>query len=77
VQPWYGDETGNSDIFYNDESRVLTHALIESGYLNKSWRNEKPDYHIEVKTTMKSSFEEPFYLSKAQYARVRSHAVLI
>jgi hypothetical protein len=76
LEPWDGDETGNSDIFYNDESRVLTHALIELEYLDKSWRNEKPNYHIEVKTTMKDSFEEPFYLSKAQYARVRSYAVL-
>jgi hypothetical protein len=76
VEPWDGDETGNSDIFYNDESRVLTHALFKSGYLDKSWLDEKPNYHIEVKTTMRGSLEEPFYVSKAQYARVRSNAVL-
>jgi hypothetical protein len=71
LEPWDGAET--SDIFYSDESGVLTTAFIEKGYLEETWRGEKPDYFIEVKTTMSNNFETPFHLSKYQYSRVRFH----
>lgn len=71
LEPWDGAET--SDIFYSDESGVLTTAFIGKGYLEETWRGEKPDYFIEVKTTMSNNFETPFYLNKYQYSRVRFH----
>lgn len=69
LEHWEGAET--SDIFYSDGTGALTTAFIERGYLDETWRDEKPDYYVEVKTTMSNDFETPFYLSKYQYLRVR------
>jgi hypothetical protein len=45
--------------------------LIGKGYLEeREWRGEKPEYFIEVKTTMLNNFGAPFYVSKWQYRRV-------
>jgi hypothetical protein len=71
LEPW-GD-AGPSDIFYSDESGVLTTVFIEKGYLDETWRSEKPDYFIQVETTMSNDLETPFYLSKYQYSLVRFH----
>jgi hypothetical protein len=71
LEPWNGAET--SDIFYSDESGVLTTLFIQKGYLDETWKGEKPEYFIEIKTTMSDNFKTPFYLSKYQYSRVRSH----
>lgn len=64
------DEPETSDIVYSDISGVLTGLLIDRGYLSRDlWENAKPQYFIEVKTTV-SSYDTPFYMSKAQYTRV-------
>ena len=70
LQPWGGEESG--DIFYEDNSNAFTSHLIKTGYLDSQWLSESLEYHIEVKTTMLSNAETPFYMSKYQYARVRA-----
>ncbi|KAN0122902.1 hypothetical protein V8E51_001228 [Hyaloscypha variabilis] len=67
---WNGGET--SDIVYSDESGVLTAILMQKRYLDETWRDEKPDYYIEVKATMSNNFETPFHLNKYQYQRMLS-----
>jgi hypothetical protein len=70
LQSWGGRET--SDIVYSDTSGVLTGLLINRGYLSQDvWKGTKPDYFIEVKASV-SSYDTAFYMSKAQYARVRT-----
>jgi hypothetical protein len=51
---------------------TFTSYLIEKGYLEESWRKERPEYYIEVKTTTSGRLDTPFYMSKHQYARVIS-----
>jgi hypothetical protein len=69
MEPWSGRET--ADITYADCEGVLTRHLIDKGYLSENiWADKKPDYLIEVKTTT-ISCETPFFMSKAQYQRVR------
>lgn len=69
LQAWDGSES--SDLFYSDVSGALTALMIAKGYLEeREWRGERPEYYIEVKTTMSNSVETPFYLSKWQYTRV-------
>lgn len=69
LQPWIGSET--SDITYQDSRSVLTALLIRKGYLDASvWALSDPTYYIEVKTTVRN-FAERFYMSGAQYDRVR------
>ncbi|KAF2791877.1 hypothetical protein K505DRAFT_326545 [Melanomma pulvis-pyrius CBS 109.77] len=65
LEHWEGAET--SDIFYSDGTGALTTVLIDRGYLDETWRDEKPNYYIEVKTTMSNNFETPFHLSRYQY----------
>lgn len=72
LQPWRGGES--DDIFYQDSSNAFTSHLVKTGYLDSQWLSESPEYHIEVKTTMSSNIETPFYMSKYQYARVRASA---
>ncbi|KAM0437020.1 hypothetical protein ACHAQK_007498 [Fusarium lateritium] len=69
LRNWYGTEQG--DLFYDDVAGTFTSYLIEKGYLKDSWRKERPEYYIEVKTTTSSRLDTPFYMSKHQYARVR------
>ncbi|KAK7736974.1 hypothetical protein SLS53_006729 [Cytospora paraplurivora] len=69
MDPWTGRET--SDITYSDENGALTKSLILGDYLDReTWSGRHPKYFIEVKTTQ-SSCETPFFMSKAQYQRVR------
>ena len=65
---WHGAELG--DLYYDDAGGTFTKYLIEGGYLDESWIDEKPEYFIEVKTTTSGRFDTPFYMSKYQYARV-------
>ncbi|KFY37775.1 hypothetical protein V494_04632 [Pseudogymnoascus sp. VKM F-4513 (FW-928)] len=70
---WNGREI--SDIVYSDISGVLTGLLIDKGYLSRDvWKGKKPKYFIEVKTTV-SSCDTPFYMSKAQYAKMRRSVI--
>jgi hypothetical protein len=67
MQAWDGPEA--SDLFYNDVSGGLT--LIGKGYLGKrEWRGEKPEYFIEVETTMLNNFGAASHVSKWQYRKV-------
>ncbi|KAJ4052179.1 hypothetical protein NW756_001612 [Fusarium oxysporum] len=67
---WYGTEQG--DLFFDDVTGTFTSYLIEKGYLEESWRKERPEYYIEVKTTTSGRLDTPFYMSKHQYARMQS-----
>ncbi|EXL91560.1 hypothetical protein NOF04DRAFT_17789 [Fusarium oxysporum II5] len=67
---WYGTEQG--DLFFDDVTGTFTSYLIEKGYLEDSWRKERPEYYIEVKTTTSGRLDTPFYMSKHQYARMQS-----
>ena len=69
---WELPET--SDILYHDVKGVLTQHLLMKGYLSDEWNGRTPNYHIEVKATTMAC-ETAFYMSKAQYARVRTFAV--
>jgi hypothetical protein len=69
LEPWYGREA--ADITYADSEGVFTALLIATGFLDDSWTGAKPNYFLEVKSTT-SQCETPFYVSKAQYDRVRS-----
>ncbi|ROW15001.1 hypothetical protein VPNG_03422 [Cytospora leucostoma] len=71
MDPWTGRET--SDITYSDDNGALTEALILGDYLDReTWSGRKPKYFIEVKATQ-SSCETPFFMSKAQYQRMRDN----
>ncbi|KAM0240802.1 hypothetical protein ACHAP5_007837 [Fusarium lateritium] len=70
LRNWYGTEQG--DLFYDDVAGTFTSYLIEKGYFKDSWRKERPEYYIEVKTTTSSRLDTPFYMSKHQYARMQS-----
>jgi hypothetical protein len=70
LRPWRGGES--DDIVYKDSSNVFTSHLVQMGYLDARWLPERAEYHIEVKTTMSSNMQEPFYMSKPQYERVRT-----
>ena len=67
------DGAAIADIEYLDESRGLTRFLIKKGHLaQRLWDDERPLYHIEVKTTTSSNWQETFYMSKHQEQHVRS-----
>ncbi|KAG6355673.1 hypothetical protein INS49_003636 [Diaporthe citri] len=69
MSPWTGRET--SDITYMDTQGVLTDLLIRNHYLDGDrWTGRTPKYFIEVKTTT-STCDAPFYMSNAQYQRIR------
>ncbi|KAF4914083.1 hypothetical protein CGCF415_v002550 [Colletotrichum fructicola] len=74
MEPWSGRET--SDIVYEDVSKQLTSLFVRQGYLETRWlsRPRGPKYFIEVKTTTLSC-ETAFYMSKAQYQRMRNNLV--
>lgn len=65
---WTERET--ADIVFPDEHGALTHLLIENGYLDYNlWYNQRPEYLIEVKSSLSDKNKE-FYLSSDQYRRV-------
>ncbi|KAI1487736.1 hypothetical protein F5X96DRAFT_681025 [Biscogniauxia mediterranea] len=73
MEPWCGQET--SDITYRDDGDgALTRVLVEKGYLapRDAWAGKRPEYFIEVKTTT-AACDTPFFMSKAQYQRVRDN----
>ncbi|KAG9497442.1 hypothetical protein J7337_010303 [Fusarium musae] len=65
---WYGTEQG--DLFFDDVTGTFTSFLIDKGYLEDSWRKERPEYYIEVKTTTSARLDTPFYMSKHQCSRL-------
>lgn len=65
---WSGIET--SDLEYKDNDGTLTEALIYKGHLRNRWRNRRPKYYIEVKTTP-GPWDMPFFMSNAQYHKMR------
>ncbi|KPM37810.1 hypothetical protein AK830_g8763 [Neonectria ditissima] len=72
MPPWIGKET--SDIVYHDTDRVLTELLVEKGHLQReAWLKKTPRYFIEVKCTT-GKCETPFYISKAQYQKMKDYA---
>lgn len=65
------DRSAIADIEYLDESSMLTKLLIKEGHLAEElWDDKKPMYHIEVKATTSSKWQEPFYMSTAQEQHV-------
>jgi len=67
------DRSAIADIEYLDDSRKLTQFLTQKGHLAQGfWDSERPLYHIEIKTTTSSDWQEPFFMSKAQERHVRT-----
>ncbi|KAK4077822.1 uncharacterized protein Triagg1_3516 [Trichoderma aggressivum f. europaeum] len=65
MQPWHGLET--SDLVYHDNTGTFTKLLIDECYFDASiWKDRRPTYHFEVKTTV-SSCDTRFFVSKKQY----------
>lgn len=70
MQPWHGLET--SDLVYHDSMGTFTKLLIDECYFDASiWKDRRPTYHFEVKTTV-SSCDTRFFVSKKQYKMVRT-----
>ncbi|KAH6672846.1 hypothetical protein B0J14DRAFT_667527 [Halenospora varia] len=68
---WPGRET--PDITYDDRSGVLTAILIAKGYLEEQvWRNARPKYFMEVKTTT-GECGDRLYISSNQYQLMRRY----
>ncbi|EXF75687.1 hypothetical protein CFIO01_04620 [Colletotrichum fioriniae PJ7] len=75
MSPWSGRET--SDIVYQDTSNRLTALFIDKNYLREQPRGSTAGglkYFIEVKTST-AACETPFYMSKAQYQRMRDQVM--
>ena len=69
----YKDRRAIADIEYLDHSGTLTKFLKQKGHLAQGLcDSERPLYHIEIKTTTSSSWQEPFFLSKSQQRHVRT-----
>ena len=67
------DRSAIADIEYLDCSGRLTQFLTQKRHLAQGlWDSEKPLYHIEVKTTTSSNWQEPFFMSKYQERHVRA-----
>lgn len=67
------DRSAIADIEYLDDSCSLTKFLTQKGHLAQGlWDNEKPLYHIEIKTTTSPNWQESFFMSKAQERHVRA-----
>ena len=66
------DQSAVADLEYLDHSRRFTRLLIQKGYLAQWFGDSQPFYHIEVKTTVGSDWQEPFFMSKAQERHVRT-----
>lgn len=67
------DQSAIADIEYLDDSGTLTRFLKEKGHLTQGlWDSERPLYHIEIKTTTCSNWQERFFMSKAQQRHVRT-----
>ena len=67
------DRSAIADIEYLDDSGGLTQFLIQKGHLAQAlWNSGRPFYHIEIKTTTSSDWQEPFFMSKAQERHVRT-----
>ena len=67
------DRSAIADIEFLDDSRRLTQFLTQKGHLAQGlWDSERPLYHIEVKTTTSSDWQEPFFMSKYQERHVRA-----
>lgn len=65
---WNGAET--SDFVFPDDKGTLTDRLIDQGFLDRQqWAGQKPEYYIEVKSTLSQRNRE-FYMSSNQYKRV-------
>lgn len=74
LKPWDGTE--KADIVFEDIQGELTKLLIDRGFLDPAiWREARPKYLIEVKTTTLRS-NTRFFMSKAQFDRVRKHVHL-
>ena len=72
------DRNAIADIEYMDESRKLTRFLTDRGYLApRFFDSDRPLYHFEVKTTVSSDWQEPFFMSKAQERHVKSSTLYV
>ena len=72
----YNDRRAIADIEYMDDSGTLTRFLKQKGHLAQGlWDSERHLYHIEIKTTTSSNWQEPFFMSKAQQRHVRTFAL--
>ena len=69
----YNGRSAIADIEYLDDSGTLTRFLNQKGHLAQGlWDSERPLYHIEIKTTTSSNWQEPFFISKSQQRHVRT-----
>ena len=69
----YNDQSAIADIEYLDDSGTLTRFLKQKGHLTQGlWDSKSTLYHIGIKTTTSSNWQEPFFMSKAQQRHVRA-----
>ena len=67
------DRSAIADIEYLDHSGRFTQFLTQKGHLAPGLcDSERLLYHIEVKTTTSSDWQEPFFMSKHQERHVRA-----
>ncbi|KAK4226577.1 hypothetical protein QBC38DRAFT_456117 [Podospora fimiseda] len=61
----------NGDFEYHDNLGSFTEYLIRQGHLEKkSWKNKKPTYYFEVKSTG-FNWNAPFIMSEKQYEKMK------
>ncbi|KAL8716310.1 MAG: hypothetical protein Q9220_000215 [cf. Caloplaca sp. 1 TL-2023] len=71
------DRDAIADIEYLDHSGSFTRYLVQRGHLAQGlWDDERPHYHIEVKTTLSSDWQEPFFMSKAQERHIQGQQII-
>lgn len=72
------DRRALADIEYVDESHRFTQFLTQRGHLAPTLSDsDKPLYHIEVKATPSSDWQEPFFMSKAQERHVKLFIIIL
>ncbi|KAK3370917.1 hypothetical protein B0T24DRAFT_509785, partial [Lasiosphaeria ovina] len=60
-----------ADLDYQDSDGTFTDLLIYKGYLaSETWQGRTPKYYFEVKSTP-LLYNAPFFMSSAQYDKVR------
>lgn len=67
------DRSAIADFEYQDNSGNLTDFLIQKLHLPQGfWCSKTLTYHIEIKTTTSSNWQESFFMSKFQERHVRA-----
>ncbi|KAK3343564.1 hypothetical protein B0T25DRAFT_521693 [Lasiosphaeria hispida] len=68
LTPWTG--AGTSNLEYDDIAGVFTTKLIEYDYLSQDWRDRRPRYYFDVRSTSET-WDSPFPMGSARYQKMR------